>query len=100
MRKLLMIATLASISLVMGCTSAGPYVTNIMPDGRGNLIIERETLRFTPLLGPAMPIGRMSSRPLAPITIRVSPEATQPVSREISPNQEVDGISHSAPSAP
>jgi hypothetical protein len=77
MKKLLMIAALASIALVMGCTSAGPYVTNIMPDGRGNLIVEREKLRFTPLLGPLMPIGRISSEPLTPITIRVASDAKQ-----------------------
>ena len=30
-----------SVMLMTGCTSAGPYVTNISSDGQGGLIIEK-----------------------------------------------------------
>ncbi len=32
--------------MLSGCSSAGPYVTNISSDGRGNLIIEKQTVRW------------------------------------------------------
>lgn len=34
-----------------GCTSAGPYVTNISSDGKGNLIIEKNTANFNSFTG-------------------------------------------------
>jgi len=35
--SLMLIATVA-----VGCTTAGPFVTNISSDGQGNLIIEKQ----------------------------------------------------------
>lgn len=34
-----------------GCSSAGPYVTNISSDGQGNLIIEKNTAIFNSFTG-------------------------------------------------
>lgn len=42
---------LAVISMLGGCTSAGPYVTNISSDGQGNLIVEKNTARFNSVTG-------------------------------------------------
>lgn len=42
----------AGVVLVMGgCSSAGPYVTNISSDGQGNLIIEKNTAKFNSFTG-------------------------------------------------
>ena len=81
MKRLMMIAALGSISLIMGCTSAGPYVTNIRPDYHGNLVIEREKIHFIPLLGPLMPIGRLDTETVPPLTIPIMPEGKQSESK-------------------
>ena len=43
---------LAGLLLILGgCSSAGPYVTNISSDGQGNLIIEKNTAIFNSFTG-------------------------------------------------
>ena len=42
---------LAMGALVGGCTSAGPFVTNISSDGKGNLIVEKNTVRMNAFMG-------------------------------------------------
>lgn len=37
--------------LIGGCTSAGPFVTNISSDGRGNLVIEKNTVHHNNFTG-------------------------------------------------
>lgn len=45
-------ASVLAMGLVLGgCTSAGPYITNISSDGRGNLIIEKNTVHFNSFTG-------------------------------------------------
>jgi outer membrane protein assembly factor BamE (lipoprotein component of BamABCDE complex) len=34
--------------LLAGCSTAGPFVTNVSSDGQGNLIIEQNMVRFQP----------------------------------------------------
>ncbi|MFH0809617.1 MAG: hypothetical protein V2A77_03985 [Pseudomonadota bacterium] len=34
-----------------GCTTAGPFVTNISSDGRGNLVIEKNTVHMNGFMG-------------------------------------------------
>jgi type IV secretion system protein VirB7 len=36
------------IPLLAGCSSAGPFITNVSSDGQGNLIIEKSMVRFQP----------------------------------------------------
>ena len=37
--------------LLIGCTTAGPYVTNISSDGRGGLIIEKGKIQYNSFTG-------------------------------------------------
>ena len=37
--------------LIGGCTSAEPFVTSISSDGRGNLVIEKNTVHMNALMG-------------------------------------------------
>ncbi len=37
--------------MVGGCTSAGPFVTNISSDGKGNLIVEKNTVHMNAFMG-------------------------------------------------
>jgi type IV secretion system protein VirB7 len=37
--------------LMSGCTTAGPFVTNISSDGRGNLIVEKNTVQMNAIMG-------------------------------------------------
>jgi hypothetical protein len=50
MNKLKKIATLGITAAVMtgvsGCSTAGPFVTNVSPDGKGGLIVEKNTVHF------------------------------------------------------
>jgi len=36
------------IPLLAGCSTAGPFVTNVSSDGQGNLIIEKSMVSFAP----------------------------------------------------
>jgi len=46
------VGTILALLLVgAGCTSAGPYVTNISSDGNGNLVIEKDTVEFNYFTG-------------------------------------------------
>lgn len=49
MLKLKLILGIACLALV-GCSTAGPYVTNISSDGRGNLIIEKQKVQYNSFL--------------------------------------------------
>ncbi len=50
-RSQLLIALLAALLFVGGCTSAGPYVTNVAFDGQGNLVVTKNTVRFNWFFG-------------------------------------------------
>ena len=42
---------LALAMLAGGCTSAGPFVTSISSDGKGNLIVEKNTVHMNAFMG-------------------------------------------------
>ena len=55
MKKLKQIAfaviLLVAVIMFSSCTTAGPYVTNISSDGRGNLIVEKNTVHMNAFMG-------------------------------------------------
>ena len=51
MKKLMSVIVLGVCALLGGCSTAGPFVTNISSDGRGNLIVEKNTVHFNPFIG-------------------------------------------------
>lgn len=40
-----------SCLFLMGCSTAGPFVSNISSDGRGNLIVEKSSAEYNAFLG-------------------------------------------------
>lgn len=51
MKYAFLIMSLAACAVLMGCSTAGPYVTNISSDGRGNLIVEKNTVHMNGFTG-------------------------------------------------
>jgi len=51
MRKIAIVLLLAAAIFLTGCTSAGPYVTNIGYDGNGDLMITTDTVEFNWFFG-------------------------------------------------
>ena len=49
MKRNLLILSLAL--LASGCTTAGPFVTSISSDGRGNLIVEKSMVKMNAFMG-------------------------------------------------
>lgn len=45
------IATLGLLAALAGCTTAGPYVTNISSDGRNGLNIEKCAVKLNAFMG-------------------------------------------------
>ena len=41
----------ASVLVVSGCSTAGPFITNISSDGRGGLIIEKAMVQYNSFTG-------------------------------------------------
>lgn len=50
MRHAKLIGALLALSLA-GCTTAGPFVTSISSDGRGNLIVEKSMVKYNGFMG-------------------------------------------------
>jgi len=59
-----------AVAVLTGCTTAGPFVTNISSDGRGNLIVEKNTVHMNAFTG-AVSSGETPTVQ----TIRVFPES-------------------------
>ena len=55
--------------LLGGCTSAGPFVTNVSSDGKGNLIVEKNTVHMNAFMGTVSSGDNPTTQ-----TIRVVPE--------------------------
>lgn len=51
MQKRNIAATLAAAAVLAGCTTAGPYVTNISSDGRNGLNIEKCAVHLNAFMG-------------------------------------------------
>jgi hypothetical protein len=56
-RVVLTVAMLFGLCLVMGCSTAGPFVTDIYPDGQGGLIVERDKIRYDGFFGRIENVG-------------------------------------------
>jgi type IV secretion system protein VirB7 len=41
----------ALLLIITGCTTAGPFVTNISSDGKGDIIVEKDTVEVNGLTG-------------------------------------------------
>ena len=39
------------VASLVGCTTAGPFITNISSDGKGNLIVEKNTVHMNAFMG-------------------------------------------------
>ncbi|EIP96832.1 hypothetical protein OpiT1DRAFT_01257 [Opitutaceae bacterium TAV1] len=48
---LLISLLIAAAGFLGGCTTAGPFVTNISSDGQGNLVVEKNTVHFNAFTG-------------------------------------------------
>ena len=40
-----------SMLFLLGCTTAGPFVTSISSDGKGGLIVEKSQVEFNGIMG-------------------------------------------------
>lgn len=63
-----LIIILMAIGLIGCATTAGPYVTNISSDGKGNLIIEKGVVEYNPWT------NTISTKNATTFTIQVVPE--------------------------
>lgn len=50
MKTFMLGIVVALCALAGGCSTAGPFVTDVWNDGNGNLVIEKNTLRMMPLM--------------------------------------------------
>lgn len=42
---------LVLVLLIAGCSTAGPYVTNISSDGKGGLVVEKSSVEYNGITG-------------------------------------------------
>lgn len=67
MKRLLLLGLAALIVVLAGCSSAGPFVTNVSSDGRGTVLVEKAMLQYNSVLGTVSVKDRSTS------IIRVAP---------------------------
>jgi len=67
-KKVACLVVIVGIIIVSGCTTAGPFVTNISSDGQGNLIIEKSRVKMNAFMGTVSNEGGTTT------TIRIIPE--------------------------
>lgn len=65
------IVIMVSLIMLTGCSSAGPFVTSISSDGRGNLSIEKAKVHLNPFTGVISTTETMS------MNIKVIPKAAE-----------------------
>lgn len=51
MKRRNMFSSLVAVTILAGCTTAGPYVTNISSDGRNGLNIEKCAVKLNAFMG-------------------------------------------------
>jgi hypothetical protein len=61
-----------AVATLAGCSTAGPFVTSISSDGKGNLIVEKNTVHLNGLTG----MVSMGENPTTQV-IRILPEPQQ-----------------------
>ena len=66
--KIVPLVLLMGSVMLVGCSTAGPFVTNISSDGRGNLIIEKTKVEYNAFT------GTVSNEDTTTTTIKVIPE--------------------------
>ena len=67
-KKVACLVAIVGITIVSGCTTAGPFVTSISSDGQGNLIIEKSRVKMNAFMGTVSNEGGTTT------TIRILPE--------------------------
>ena len=65
MKKLFILSLLA----LTGCTTAGPFVTNISSDGKGGIIVEKSRIHYNDFTGTVSNKGSYTTK------IQVVPES-------------------------
>lgn len=68
LKKVACLVAILGFTIVTGCTTAGPFVTNISSDGQGNLIIEKSLVKMNAFMGTVSNEGGTTT------TIRIFPE--------------------------
>jgi type IV secretion system protein VirB7 len=46
-----LVALVLAVLVLGGCTTAGPYVTHVSSDGKGNITVERGTVNMNAFMG-------------------------------------------------
>lgn len=77
MKKTIQIAVagiaVAAIGALTGCSTAGPFVTSISSDGKGDLVVEKNTIHINGFTG----MVSMGENPTIQV-VKVLPEQPQP----------------------
>jgi hypothetical protein len=77
MKKTIQIAVagiaVAAIGALTGCSTAGPFVTSISSDGKGDLVVEKNTIHINGFTG----MVSMGENPTTQV-VKVLPEQPQP----------------------
>lgn len=68
LKRVACLVAIVGIIIVSGCTTAGPFVTNISSDGHGSLIIEKSRVKMNAFMGTVSNEGGTTT------TIRILPE--------------------------
>lgn len=62
MKKILVLSFLSiGLIFVNGCTTCGPFVTNISSDGKGNLLVEKANIELNTFTGDMKTIKTSTS---------------------------------------
>ncbi|MCU0652262.1 MAG: hypothetical protein MUC39_04910 [Candidatus Omnitrophica bacterium] len=61
MKLTTLMVVLLFLVVLAGCSSAGPFVTNISSDGRGGLNIEKQKVQYNGFLGTVSTIETTNS---------------------------------------
>ena len=51
MKKIALLTLAASAGILTGCSTAGPYVTNISSNGDGTITVEKAVVEFNSMTG-------------------------------------------------
>lgn len=51
LKRLAVVLSALALLALPGCTSAGPFITNVYPDGKGNLVVQRAEVEFNGFFG-------------------------------------------------
>jgi hypothetical protein len=63
----------ASVLVVAGCSTAGPFITNISSDGKGSLVVEKAMIQYNGFTGTVSTKDHTSST----IQVTATPSANE-----------------------